>query len=117
MESKLEDVNSEKPKLIEVETAEEFKDMIGQRIGIKNPNPQEHILYQNAATKHMQLVGSIRYVGKIFNNPKAGNDNWIGVEWDFEQHDGGPGKHQGTVDGYKYFECEFHNDSELWMSG
>ena len=29
MESKLEDVNLEKPKLIEVETAEEFKDMIG----------------------------------------------------------------------------------------
>ena len=63
------------------------------------------------------MVGSIRYVGKIFNNPKAGNDNWIGVEWDLESHQGGPGKHQGTVDGYKYFECEFHKDSELWKAG
>lgn len=65
----------------------------------------------------MQLVGSVRYVGKIFNNPKAGDDIWIGVEWDLEAHQGGPGKHQGTVDGYKYFECEFHNHSELWKAG
>ena len=75
------------------------------------------MLYQDAATKHVQLVGSIRYVGKIFNNPKAGNDNWIGVEWDLESHQGGPGKHQGVVDGYKYFECEFHKGSDLWKAG
>jgi len=29
------------------------------------------------------------------NNPKAGNDVWLGIEWDEEGH----GKHMGNVDG------------------
>jgi dynactin complex subunit len=51
-----------------------------------------------------QILGSIKYVGKLINNPKAGDDIWLGIEWDEE----GQGKHNGTVDGYKYFECDFH---------
>ena len=95
----------------------EFKHLLGQRIGIKNTNQQEHYLYQDAGFKSLQHVGSIRYVGKIFNNPKAGDFIWIGVEWDFEAIHGGPGKHQGIVDGVKYFDCEFHNGSDLFKSG
>lgn len=51
-----------------------------------------------------QSYGSIRYAGKLINNPKAGNDIWLGIEWDEE----GNGKHFGEVDGIKYFNCEFH---------
>ena len=53
-----------------------------------------------------QSVGSIRYVGKLRDNPKAGDALWLGVEWD----EAGHGKHQGTVDGVKYFEPEFHRE-------
>ena len=28
--------------------------------------------------------GSIRFLGKLINNPKAGQDLWLGVEWDEE---------------------------------
>ena len=34
--------------------------------------------------KSEQHVGSIRFVGKLINNPKAGDSIWIGVEWDFD---------------------------------
>jgi len=27
-------------------------------------------------------MGSIRYFGKLRNNPKAGEDLWLGIEWD-----------------------------------
>lgn len=50
-----------------------YNDLIGQRILIKSQ------------------TASIRYVGKLSNNPKAGNDIWVGVEWDIE----GQGKHDG----------------------
>lgn len=43
--------------------------------------------------KSNQHVGSIRFVGKLINNPKAGDSVWIGVEWDLEAIHGGPGKH------------------------
>jgi len=54
--------------------------------------------------------GSIRYLGKIRNNPKAGDDLWLGVEWDEE----GSGKHNGVADGEFYFAPEFHKNSALW---
>lgn len=38
------------------------------------------------------------------NNPKAGEDIWLGIEWDDE----GQGKHDGLVEGTRYFQCEFH---------
>ena len=77
----------------EAKTLPEFEHLLGQRVGIKNPKPLDHKLFEDVGTKHVQLVGSVRYVGKIFNNPKAGEDNWVGVEWDLENHQGGPGKH------------------------
>lgn len=43
--------------------------------------------------------GTIRYIGKLVNNPKAGEDLWLGVEWDEE----GTGRNNGTVDGHTYF--------------
>ena len=64
-----------------------------------------------------QHVGSIRFVGKLINNPKAGDSIWIGVEWDFDAESGGPGKHQGVVDGIQYFDCQFHNHTELYKLG
>ena len=56
-------------------------------------------------------------MGKILNNPKAGDAIWISIEWDFDAAQGGPGKHQGTVDGVKYFEPQFHNLSEAYLKG
>jgi dynactin complex subunit len=41
------------------------------------------------------------------NNPKAGDDLWLGIEWDEE----GQGKHNGTVDGHQYFVPEFRANS------
>jgi len=51
------------------------------------------------------------------NNPKAGDSIWLGIEWDLEAFQGGPGKHQGIVDGIKYFDCEFHQDSPQFKAG
>lgn len=47
------------------ETADEFKELLGQRVGIKIKDPKEHKLYENTGFKHFQHVGSIRYVGKL----------------------------------------------------
>jgi len=61
---------------------------------------------------YTQHVGSIRYVGKVLNNPKAGDALWLGVEWDFEAELGGPGKHYGEVDGIRYFSPQHHLNSD-----
>lgn len=53
------------------------------------------------------IFGSIKYAGQLLNNPKAGSDIWLGIEWDEE----GQGKHAGSVDGVTYFKCEFHLNS------
>lgn len=58
-------------------------------------------------------LGSIRYFGKLQNNPKAGDALWLGIEWD----EIGTGKHNGTVDGVKYFEPEFHVNHPDYISG
>ncbi len=47
--------------------------------------------------------GTVRYRGKLLNNPKAGESIWLGVEWDEET----AGRHNGTVDGTTYFVPEF----------
>lgn len=64
-----------------------------------------HLLGQRVILK--QSVGSIMFAGRLLNNPKAGSDIWLGIEWDEE----GQGKHSGTVDGLAYFQCEFHRNS------
>ena len=89
-------------------TLPEYQDLLGQRIGIKKAN---------AGPNNEQHVGSIRFVGKLINNPKAGDNIWIGVEWDNDAAEGGPGKHQGTVDGVKYFDCQFHDHTEEYKQG
>ena len=50
--------------------------------------------------------GTIRYFGKLQNNPKAGNDLWLGIEWDEE----GSGKNNGTVDDFTYFVPQLNTD-------
>lgn len=57
--------------------------------------------------------GSIRFLGKLRNNAKAGNDLWLGIEWDEE----GSGRHNGTVDGETYFSCQFHVRSPNFLTG
>jgi len=57
--------------------------------------------------------GSVRYLGKLTGNPKAGDDLWLGIEWDEE----GRAKHNGTVDGKTYFNCEFHVNSPNYATG
>lgn len=72
---------------------EEFKseeDVLGQRV------------YQQGK------YGSIRFLGKLIGNAKAGDDLWLGIEWDEE----GKGRHNGTVDGRYYFNPEWHKNSE-----
>ena len=50
--------------------------------------------------------GTVRFLGKLIGNPKAGDDLWLGIEWD-DEGDIITGKHNGTVDGVKYFEPVF----------
>ena len=71
------------------------EDLIGQRVELRGK------------------MGSIRYFGKLRNNPKAGDALWLGVEWD----ELGAGKHNGIVDGEKYFECEFHVCTPEYATG
>lgn len=56
----------------------------------------EHHIGQRLSLKG-QLC-TIRYLGPVAG--KAGE--WLGVEWD----DISRGKHDGTFDGTKYFECK-----------
>jgi len=58
-------------------------------------------------------LGTVRFLGKLVNNPKAGEDLWLGIEWD----EAGQGRHSGTVDGHKYFECHFHRNSPAYATG
>ena len=72
---------------------------------MKSEESLEHLVDQRVLLKSAQ--GSVRYVGRLLNNPKAGEDMWLGIEWDEE----GQGKHSGTVDGVCYFTCQFHLQS------
>lgn len=63
---------------IEEETKISEEDLVGQRLELK------------------QKFGTVRYMGKLLNNPKAGEDIWLGIEWD----EAGSGKNSGEVDGY-----------------
>ena len=42
---------------------------------------------------------TVRYLGSV----QSTKGEWLGVEWD----DAGRGKHDGSHDGIKYFECKF----------
>ena len=66
--------------------------------------------------------GTIRFINKLIGNPKAGEDLWLGIEWDEEDN----GKHNGTVDGIKYFEplysksatsCSFIRNGKIKIGG
>ncbi|PXF49949.1 Tubulin-specific chaperone E [Gracilariopsis chorda] len=48
--------------------------------------------------------GTVRYVGPLQGR---GDTVWVGIEWDRAER----GKHNGTVDGVKYFECENESGS------
>ena len=82
---------------------------------MKDCNPLSHSDYTDLVGQRVVLrqhLGSIRYAGQLLNNPKAGTDIWLGIEWDEE----GQGKHMGTVDGVTYFSCEFHLNSPSYES-
>lgn len=78
--------------------------------------PEEEVKGDDLIGQRVELrgkVGSIRFFGKLRNNPKAGDALWLGIEWD----DLKAGKHGGTVDGETYFECEFHVCTPEYASG
>ena len=78
---------------------------------IPEPEDQSNLIGQRVELRGKQ--GSVRFLGKLQNNPKAGDSLWLGIEWDDKQG----GKHNGTVDGVKYFEQEFHRSSAEYASG
>lgn len=59
-------------------------------------SPQIH--YQGERLSLKGETCTVRYVGCVAG--KSGD--WLGVEWDDPQR----GKHNGTHEGEKYFECE-----------
>ena len=77
------------------EESKEENNLIGQRVELRGK------------------IGSIRFFGKLRNNPKAGDALWLGIEWDSL----GDGKHNGTVDGEVYFACEFHMTTAEYIAG
>lgn len=55
-------------------------------------------------------TGTVRYFGELKHEGKPANcagEMWVGLEWD----ENGRGKHNGTVNGYKYFSCDEKNGS------
>jgi hypothetical protein len=83
----------------------EEESKIGGALKAASHPDYHHLLGQRVFLRTM--FGSVRYAGQLVNNPKAGSDIWLGIEWDEE----GQGKHCGTVDGVYYFSCEFHLNS------
>lgn len=49
---------------------------------------------------HTNHTATVRYVGEVDGHP---GDVWVGVEWD----DPSRGKHDGSLDGRRYFVCRF----------
>ncbi len=49
--------------------------------------------------------GTVRYYGPLQHDPEKakGGEIWVGIEWDNPAR----GKHNGTVNGFKYFVCEY----------
>ena len=80
--------------MVEASTSEQ-EDLIGKRVELRGK------------------FGSIRYLGKLRNNARAGDALWLGIEWD----EIGAGKHNGTVDGEQYFACEFHIITKEYAEG
>ena len=61
------------------------------------------MLFNNSA-------GIVRYFGELQHEGKpAEKELWVGLEWDED----GRGKHNGTVKGYKYFECSQNKGSMI----
>ena len=81
--------------MVEETKGEQQQDLIGQRVELRGK------------------MGSVRFLGKLRNNPKAGDALWLGIEWD----DLGAGKHNGTVDGETYFNPEFHVNTPEFAAG
>ncbi len=45
--------------------------------------------------------GCVRYIGPVHSESEKSGKIWVGVEWD----EIGRGKHDGTLDGVRYFSC------------
>lgn len=69
---------------------------VGERISIRNKSSDEVSL------------GTIRFVGSL--SGKEGT--WVGVEWD----DPHRGKHDGSFDGIRYFQCQYEPASASFLN-
>jgi dynactin complex subunit len=58
--------------------------------------PGEHYLGQRLSLKGQTCT--VRYVGTVADKPGS----WLGIEWDEPNR----GRHNGTHEGVKYFECK-----------
>lgn len=57
----------------------------------------DHYIGQRLSLKGQPCT--LRYIGAVADKP----GQWLGVEWDDPER----GKHDGTHNGTKYFECRF----------
>ncbi len=78
------------------------------KMHIKEHNCNE--LFLSRRVELNDQVGTIRYIGSLKH--KSDDDIWVGIEWD----DHSRGKHDGEVEGYKYFQtvCNWEKNVEIY---
>lgn len=78
----------------------------------KELNPEE--IYIGKRIELQEYIGTIKYIGPLLHKECPPSEIWLGIEWDDESR----GKHNGTVEGKKYFETSkgLNNGSLIKLS-
>ncbi|KAK1422181.1 hypothetical protein QVD17_25125 [Tagetes erecta] len=72
---------------------------------LQNPNQHNFKINQRVhSTGDYRRIGTVKYIGEVKNYSGI----WIGVEWDNSD-----GKHDGSVNGVRYFTAQFPNSASF----
>ncbi len=75
---------------------------------IKNLSSQnEKENYLNRRVELNDYCGTIKYIGSLKHKKEPEAELWLGIEWDDERR----GKHNGTIENFKYFETKDQKNS------
>ncbi|XP_057502974.1 tubulin-folding cofactor E isoform X1 [Actinidia eriantha] len=73
--------------------------------GLSNPEKSEFRIGQRVhSTGDTRRIGTVKYVGPV----EGYSGNWVGVDWD-----NGASKHDGSVNGVRYFHAQSHNSASF----
>ncbi|GFY95242.1 tubulin folding cofactor E [Actinidia rufa] len=77
----------------------------GEVDGLSNPEKSEFRIGQRVhSTGDTRRIGTVKYVGPV----EGYSGNWVGVDWD-----NGASKHDGSVNGVRYFHAQSHNSASF----